>query len=92
MHKKTKKINDGFEDFIPDDYDPFKAKTLTRAEELTLGIPAPGEIARQIRLQRVTLNLEAASVRFFKQQAAQCDIPYQTLLREVLNRYVARAA
>ncbi|MDR1191991.1 MAG: BrnA antitoxin family protein [Verrucomicrobiales bacterium] len=87
-----KKINAGFEDFIPDDYDPRNMVTLTRAQEAALGIPSPEELARQAKLQSITINLESDSVSFFKKRARKVGIPYQTLIREALHHYVAQAA
>ncbi|MDR1146205.1 MAG: BrnA antitoxin family protein [Verrucomicrobiales bacterium] len=86
-----KKINK-FEEFVPEDYDEKNMVTLTREQELAMGIPAPGEIARMRKLNRVTINLENNSVEFFKRQARKVGVPYQTLIREALHHYVAQAA
>jgi hypothetical protein len=68
--------------------DPSKVKWLTLAQQTALGIPAPEELAKLMKLERVTINLEAQDVRFFKQQAAKNRVPYQGLIREVLSHYV----
>ncbi|MDR1145551.1 MAG: BrnA antitoxin family protein [Verrucomicrobiales bacterium] len=66
--------------------------TLTREQELAMGIPAPEELARQRKLERITINIEQDSVAFFKKKARKVGAPYQTLIREALHHYVAQAA
>ena len=74
-------------EYVPSDYDEKNMVTLTRAEERALGIPEPGEIAKSLKLERITLNLEPGSVAFFKRQGKKYDVSYQELIREVLFRY-----
>jgi predicted DNA binding CopG/RHH family protein len=65
---------------------------LTRAQELELGLPAPGDLAKKLKLTQVTINLEDGDVRFFKAQATKYKISYQGLIREVVSHYAHRMA
>ena len=91
MNKKIKKINEGFEDFIPDDYDPRKAKTLTREEEAALGIPSPADLAKMLRTQNINLTISDQVIDFFKAAAKKEHVPYQRLIRAALDFYVDNA-
>jgi predicted DNA binding CopG/RHH family protein len=46
-----------------------------------------GELALKDRTIRVTLNLNEDSVTFFKEEARKEGIPYQRLIRKVIDLY-----
>lgn len=54
-------------------------------------LPTPKELAASMRTQKITLALDVESVRFFKQQAKKYDVPYQVMIRRLLDAYVHRA-
>ena len=64
------------EDMLPDEYS---------AEDLGKGVKNPfaGKIKKQI-----TIRIEPETIEYFKKQAAETGIPYQTLINYVLNDYV----
>ena len=47
----------------------------------------PGELALRDKTVRVTLNLNEESVNFFKDEAQKEGIPYQRLIRKVVDLY-----
>jgi predicted DNA binding CopG/RHH family protein len=50
-------------------------------------LPSPAEIALQAKTTRVTLNLNEESLRIFKKEAHRLAVPYQRLLRMVVDLY-----
>jgi predicted DNA binding CopG/RHH family protein len=50
-------------------------------------LPAPAELALQAKTTRVTLNLSQESLGFFKKEAHRLAVPYQKLLRIVVDLY-----
>lgn len=54
-------------------------------------LPKPWELADMEKKTRVTITLNESSVAFFKQQAKKYKTPYQAMIRNLLQAYVARA-
>lgn len=57
-------------------------------------LPPPEALAAAIKRreqQKVTLNLDADSVAFFKACAERYDVPYQAMIRELLEQYAQAA-
>jgi len=54
------------------------------------GLPSPQEIAAAEEATKITLSLSARSIKFFKAQAAKYGIPYQIMIRRLLDEYSAR--
>ena len=50
-------------------------------------LPSPSELALRERTVRITLNLSEESVKFFKEEADREGIPYQKLIRKVIDLY-----
>ncbi len=73
-----------------------KKKIKYTEEPIKLGrrvhdfIPSPAEIALRERTKRVTINLNEGSLRIFKKEATRLAIPYQKLLRTVVDLYAHR--
>ena len=53
-------------------------------------LPPPEELFLGGDKIKVTLYLKRASVKFFKEKAEKCHYRYQTMMREVVDRYVQR--
>ena len=53
-------------------------------------LPSPAEIALKERTKRVTINLNEGSLQIFKKEASRLAIPYQKLLRTVVDLYAYR--
>jgi predicted DNA binding CopG/RHH family protein len=54
-------------------------------------LPPPGEIAKAIEKQKITIMLSASSCRFFKEEAEKYGVSYQAMIRRVLDEYAQRA-
>ncbi len=50
-------------------------------------LPSPAEIALKEKSKRVTINLNEASLQVFKKEANRLGVPYQRLLRTVVDLY-----
>lgn len=53
-------------------------------------LPPPEDLVRKEDLVKVTLSLSRSSVAFFKRQARQHGAHYQTMVRRLLDLYVAK--
>ena len=62
---------------------------LTRVEDF---LPPPEKLAVAKDTVKVTLNLNRASVEFFKKAAAKHHTKYQQMIRDLVDRYVSRYA
>ncbi len=53
------------------------------------GLPSPEDIAAAIadNHRKVTLSLDEETIAFFKQQAEAFNVPYQKMIRNVLDAY-----
>lgn len=52
-------------------------------------LPPPGELVMKDDSVKVTIALSRRSVDFFKEHAAQADVPYQRMIRNLLDHYAA---
>lgn len=50
-------------------------------------LPSPSELALKEETARITINLNKKSVEFFKEEANKTGIPYQKLIRKVVDLY-----
>jgi predicted DNA binding CopG/RHH family protein len=50
-------------------------------------LPSPAELAQKEETARITINLNKESVDFFKNEAKKSGIPYQKLIRKVIDLY-----
>ena len=62
----------------------FPIGKLTRIKDI---LPPPEKLVVPEDTIKVTLLLSRASIRFFKQKAAQHRTKYQRMLRELVDRY-----
>ena len=53
-------------------------------------LPPPEELVRKEETVKVTLNPSKSSVEFFKRHARKHRVPYQGMIRRLLDLYVAR--
>ena len=51
-------------------------------------LPAPHELAFREEDVKITITLSKKSVDFFKAEAARGDMPYQRMIRRLLDAYV----
>jgi predicted DNA binding CopG/RHH family protein len=55
-------------------------------------LPKPEDLVRRETNVRVTLNLSNASVGYFRALGKKSHMPYQKLIRRLLDEYVRKAA
>jgi len=53
-------------------------------------LPSPSELVAKEETVKVTLSLHRSSVEFFKKQAKASQVPYQAMVREVVDLYARR--
>jgi len=53
-------------------------------------LPAPDKLVFKRKSIKVTMALDVESVAFFKKIAERNHVPYQTMIRNLINTYVAR--
>jgi len=53
-------------------------------------LPPPSELAFRDATVKVTIALSKRSIEFFKREAAKRDVPYQKMIRRLLDEYVGR--
>ena len=59
-------------------------------ERVTDFLPPPSKLVKRSETLKVTLELTADSVKFFKRQAKLNRVPYQRMLRGLIDAYVKR--
>jgi predicted DNA binding CopG/RHH family protein len=52
-------------------------------------LPSPAELAEAEEVVKITLSLSKQSVEFFKREAEEHHMPYQRMIRRLLDEYVA---
>ncbi len=53
-------------------------------------LPAPDKLVFKRKSVKVTMALDVESVAFFKKIAQHNHVPYQTMIRNLINTYVAK--
>ena len=74
--------NDKYED-APDNI----RRELTVSNIIEDFLPPPDKLIPHEETRKVTIALSRKSVDFFKEQAKETHIPYQQMIRNVLDRY-----
>jgi predicted DNA binding CopG/RHH family protein len=54
-------------------------------------LPSPSELVLRDDNVKVTLSLSRRSVEFFKREAGKADVPYQRMIRALVDAYATRA-
>lgn len=60
---------------------------LTRVKDF---LPPPSELAPREETTKVTLALSNESLEFFKREAKKNKVPYQRMIRHLVDEYVQR--
>jgi predicted DNA binding CopG/RHH family protein len=55
-------------------------------------LPPPAELVPREEHVKVTLSLSRRSLDFFKREAKKSRVPYQRMIRALVDRYVERQA
>lgn len=66
------------------------AEAIVQAEVIPDFLPSPDRLVLKEDTVRVTLNLNRRSVDFFKSSARKNGVPYQSMIRKVLDIYTER--
>ena len=66
------------------------AEAIEQAEVIQDFLPSPDRLVVREETVRITLNLNKRSVDFFKSSAQQNGVPYQSMIRRVLDIYAER--
>ena len=53
-------------------------------------LPPPEELVRKEPKKKITITLNSGSIDFFKKHAKKNNVKYQTMINEVLNKYVQK--
>jgi predicted DNA binding CopG/RHH family protein len=53
-------------------------------------LPSPEDLAFKNKQTKITISLSSESVDFFKDAAREHHMQYQTMIRKLLDEYVAR--
>ena len=60
---------------------------LLKAKEVADFLPPPELLIPKVETKKVTIMLSKKSINFFKNISEKTDIPYQQLIRKVLDSY-----
>ena len=69
---------------------PGLAAAIEAAETVADFLPPPAELVFREEAVKVTLNLSRRSVDFLKRAAAEQGVPYQQMIRRILDLYADR--
>jgi len=50
-------------------------------------LPPPELLVRKEDNVKITISLSKSSINFFKEQAKKAGVPYQTMIKTVIDRY-----
>jgi predicted DNA binding CopG/RHH family protein len=53
-------------------------------------LPPPEKLVFKRKTVKVTMALDEESIDFFKKEARRNHVPYQTMIRNLINTYVAK--
>ncbi len=53
-------------------------------------LPPPEKLVLKEKTIKVTISLSHPSVEFFKKEARKCGIPYQKMIRRIIDLYASR--
>ena len=66
------------------------AKALQEAEPINDFLPPPEQLILKEEIKKVTIGLSTKSLSFFKKAAKDLHVPYQQMIRKVLDTYSER--
>jgi len=66
------------------------SRAITEGEIIADFLPPPEELIRKEPKVKITITLNSGSVDFFKKYAQKNKVKYQTMINEVLDKYVQR--
>jgi predicted DNA binding CopG/RHH family protein len=66
------------------------AKAIVEGEIIADFLPPPEKLIRKEPKVKITITLNSGSIEFFKKHARKNNVKYQTMINEVLDRYVQK--
>jgi len=63
---------------------------ITEGEIIADFLPSPEKLVRKEPKVKITIALNTGSVEFFKKTPEKNNVKYQTMINEVLDKYVQR--
>jgi len=66
------------------------SRAITEGEIVADFLPSPEKLVRKEPKIKITITLNTGSVDFFKKHARKNNVKYQTMINEVLDKYVQR--
>jgi len=66
------------------------SKAILEGEIITDFLPPPDKLIRKEPKVKITITLNSGSVDFFKKHARQNKVKYQSMINEVLDKYVQK--
>ena len=63
------------------------AKAIAEAKIVADFLPSPDQLIFKEDTVKITLSLSEKSVKFFKAKAKQYNVPYQTMIKKVVDLY-----
>ena len=66
------------------------SKAILDGEIVTDFLPPPEKLVRKEPKVKVTITLNSGSIDFFKKHAKKNNVKYQTMINEVLDKYVQK--
>jgi uncharacterized protein (DUF4415 family) len=66
------------------------SKEIAEGEIISDFLPPPEELIRKEPKIKITISLNSGSVDFFRKFAKKNNVKYQTMINEVLDKYVQK--
>ncbi|MCL1993365.1 MAG: BrnA antitoxin family protein [Spirochaetes bacterium] len=66
------------------------SKVIAEGEIVADFLPPPEELLRKEEKVKITISLNSGSIAFFKTHAKKNNVKYQTMINEVLDKYVQK--
>ena len=66
------------------------SKAISEGKIVADFLPPPEKLIRKEPKVKITITLNSGSVDFFKKHAQKNNVKYQTMINEVLDKYVQR--
>lgn len=63
------------------------SKSILQEEVIRDMLPPPDKLVFKEENERITINLSRTSLEFFRKKAAEMNIPYQRMIKQVLDIY-----
>jgi len=65
-------------------------EVLLKGEKIDDFLPPPDQLVKRIPKVKITITLNQQSVEFFKKSAKKNKVKYQTMINELLDKYVEK--